>query len=244
MNTLLEIRDLQGGYVQYDILQGINLTIQSGETVGIIGLNGSGKSTLAAAIMNMLPYRKGDIYYQGEDITSLPTWKLPSCGIAMMQQGGRVFPSLSVMEHLELVLGRETKTGMERLAEMVPLLAKPKHKLRHMMADHLSGGQKHQLALAMTLALNPSLMILDEPSAGLTPRAIDDMYLIIDAICRQEGTAILLIEQVVAKAVEHSNRCLLIQLGTIAKEFIHPDIKDVDEAMFASYIATNQNQIN
>lgn len=235
---LLEIKDLYGGYKQgTTILNGVNMAVMPGEAIGIIGLNGSGKSTLAAAIMNMIPFRDGNIIFDGKDITSLPTWQLPANGIAFMPQGGRVFPSLSVWEHLELVLGRDVKAARDRLAPILPLLANSKYKLRHMMADRMSGGQKHQLALALTLAQNPRLVILDEPSAGLSPRAVDEMYLIIDAICRNEDTAILLIEQVVAKAVEHCDRCLLIQQGSIKREFTNHDLKEVDEALFFSYLA-------
>lgn len=242
MSALLEIKDLSGGYTQgIEILHGINMTIQSGETVGIIGLNGSGKSTIAAAIMNLLPFRKGSIVFKGEDITYLPAWQLSNQGIAIMQQGGRVFPSLSVWEHMELVLGQNTKNRVEQLAEIIPLLANTKSKLRHMMGDRMSGGQKHQLALAMTMAQNPRFVILDEPSAGLSPRSIDEMYTIIDSICSKASTAVLLIEQVVAKAVEHCDRCLLVQLGTIVREFIHPSISEVDNAMFDSYVTIHKD---
>lgn len=229
MSEILKINNLWGGYQEgVDILRGISMEVQQGEAVGIIGLNGSGKSTFGKAIMNMIPVRKGEILFEGEDITALSTSELSHRGISIMQQGGKVFRNLSVWDNLQLAgQGRSAQ-----LAEMIPLLQKPKSQLQHLMADKLSGGQKHQLSLAMTLANNPKLVILDEPSAGLSPIAVEEMYQMLRAVKEKLGVTIILIEQNIAKAVEFCERSVLIQQGFIPKVFMNDDLTEVEKHMF------------
>lgn len=228
MSEILKINDLWGGYKEgVDILRGISMEVQQGEAVGIIGLNGSGKSTFGKAIMNMIPYRKGEIIFEGEDITSLTTSQLSHRGIAIMQQGGKVFSNLSVWDNLQLAAQRNNS----QLIEVIPLLQRPKKELQHLMADKLSGGQKHQLSLAMTLAVNPRLVILDEPSAGLSPKAVEELYFILLAVKERLGITIILIEQNVAKAVGFCDQSLLILQGAIIADGL-TDIKTIESIMF------------
>lgn len=217
MSALLEIKDLWGGYTEgVDILRGINMEVQQGEAVGIIGLNGSGKSTLGKAIMNMIPYRRGQILFNGEDITGLRTDQLAQRGISIMQQGGRVFPNLSVWDNLQLA-ARSNNSNFSilnsQLVEIIPILQRPKRELQHLMADRLSGGQRHQIALAMAVATCPVLAILDEPSAGLSPKAIGDIYTMIHACISQFGLTIILIEQNILKTLNSCSQHFLISLG-------------------------------
>ena len=236
MSEILKINNLWGGYQEgVDILRGISLEVQQGEAVGIIGLNGSGKSTFGKAIMNMIPIRKGEIFFEGEDITSLTTSQLSHRGISIMQQGGKVFGNLSVWENLQLAAqGNKVQSSMSnvQLAELIPLLQRPKKELQHLMADKLSGGQKHQLSLAMTLASNPRLVILDEPSAGLSPKAVEEMYEMLCAIRKKLETTIVLIEQNIAKAIDFCNRSILIQQGGVSKVFDSNSISDIEQVMF------------
>lgn len=229
MSELLKINNLWGGYQEgVDILRGISMEVQQGEAVGIIGLNGSGKSTFGKAIMNMIPIRKGEIIFDGEDITALSTSELSHRGISIMQQGGKVFRNLSVWDNLQLA--GQGKSA--QLAELIPLLQRPKKDLQHLMADKLSGGQKHQLSLAMTLATNPRLVILDEPSAGLSPKAVEEMYQMLSAVKERLDITIILIEQNIAKAVEFCDSCALIQQGHVTKVFSNDDIIEVEKFMF------------
>ena len=234
MMQVLEIHNLRGGYIpELDILQGIHLSLNEGEVVGVIGLNGSGKSTLGKAIMNMIPRREGEIRFCGKSITSLTTHELAMQGIAIMQQGGQVFNTMSVWENLQLAFGDvQDREYIAQLQEIVPLLARPKKELQHTMADKLSGGQRHQLALAMTLARRPKLAILDEPSAGLSPKAVDEMYAILQQVRERLGVTILLIEQNIAKAIDFCDRSILLSQGTIAHEFIDGTLADVEKIMF------------
>ena len=231
---VLEIHNVRGGYIpELDILQGIDLTLSEGDVVGVLGLNGSGKSTLGKAIMNMIPRREGEIRFCGQSITSLATHELATHGIAIMQQGGQVFNTMSVWENLQLAFGDvQDKEYIAQLKEIVPLLARPKKELQHTMADKLSGGQRHQLALAMTLARQPKLAILDEPSAGLSPKSVEVMYQILQQVRERLGVTILLIEQNIAKAIDFCDRSILLSQGTIAHEFIEGSITDVEKIMF------------
>ncbi len=219
MSAILEIKDLWGGYQEgVDILRGITMEVQQGEAVGIIGLNGSGKSTLGKAIMGMVPYLRGSIVFEGEDITGLKTHELVHRGIAIMQQGGRVFPTLSVWDNLQLAKGNsQLSTFDSQLQEIIPMLRRPKRDLQRLMADKLSGGQKHQLSLAMTLATSPCLVILDEPSAGLSPIAVEEMYTMLRAIKERLAVSIILIEQNIAEAGKFCSKIILLQQGVFCK---------------------------
>ena len=245
MSEILKIKDLWGGYTEgVDILRGISMEVQEGEAVGIIGLNGSGKSTFGKAIMNMIPIRRGEILFDGEDITALSTSQLAHRGISIMQQGGRVFPNLSVWDNLQLAAQgknvqcsarpkdacyqRDARMFNVQLAEVIPLLQRPRRELQHLMADKLSGGQKHQLSLAMTLATNPRFVILDEPSAGLSPKAVEEMYVILRAVRDKTGVTIILIEQNIAKAVEFSNIEYLLRQGIFSRSFDNIDSINIE----------------
>ena len=231
---VLEIHNVRGGYIpELDILQGIDLTLSEGDVVGVLGLNGSGKSTLGKAIMNMIPRREGEIRFCGQSITSLATHELATHGIAIMQQGGQVFNTMSVWENLQLAFGDvQDREYIAQLKKIVPLFARPKKELQHTMADKLSGGQRHQLALAMTLARRPKLAILDEPSAGLSPKSVEEMYKILQQVRERLGVTILLIEQNIAKAIDFCDRSILLSQGTIAHEFIDGTITDIEKIMF------------
>lgn len=230
MSELLRISGLWGGYKEgVDILRGIDMSVAEGEAVGIIGLNGSGKSTLGKAIMNMIPFRKGEILLGGEDITPLPTYELAQRGISIMQQGGQVFRNLSVWENLQMAFGDKMDDGFGALQELIPMLRRPRKELSRTMADRLSGGQRHQLSLAMALATRPRLVILDEPSAGLSPKAVEEMYGILGAVREKMHVTILLIEQNVAKAVGFCDRTLVMVLGQVMES---TDVDDYERLLF------------
>ena len=233
MSAIVEIRNLNGGYQEgVKILQGVSLTIEHGETVGVIGMNGSGKSTLGKSILNLLPYRNGTIVFDGEDVTSLPTPMLSRKGIAMMQQGGIVFPTLSIYDNLKMAFHGKGKTDyVEQLKSIIPLLQQPERSLRHTMADKLSGGQRHQLALAMTLACHPKFVILDEPSAGLSPTAVNEMYEMLTKVKARFGLSIMLIEQNVTRAIEFSSRVVMLGQGVVIEEYNKINITDIEKRM-------------
>lgn len=234
MKELLQISGLKGGYVPgVNILQGIDMELHQGEAVGIIGLNGSGKSTLGKAIMNMIPYREGEIVFDGESIAHLSTSELARQGIAIMQQGGQVFRELSVWDNLQLSLGnKKNKTCISELKSLIPVWGMSEKELKGKMADKLSGGQRHQLALAMALAGSPRLLILDEPSAGLSPKAVEEMYGILEVVKRRMKVTIVLIEQNINKAIGFCDYCLLLEFGKKTCKVINKSIIEVESVMF------------
>ncbi len=219
MNTLLEIENLNGGYEKGtdEILKGINLTVSKGEAVGVIGLNGSGKSTLGKAIMNLIPYRSGKITFNGQNVGSKSSHELAQMGFAMMHQGGVVFSNLSVWQNLMLAgWGENTDDAYkQQLRNLIPLLQDSREKMSRTMADTLSGGERHKLALAMTLVRKPKLLILDEPSAGLSPTSVEEMYAILGEISRNPELSIILIEQNISRAVSFCEKCVLLEAGEI-----------------------------
>lgn len=235
MNEILKIKDLWGGYTEgVDILRGISMEVQQGEAVGIIGLNGSGKSTFGKAIMNMIPIRRGEILFDGEDITALSTSQLSHHGISIMQQGGRVFPNLSVWDNLQLASNSLRSISQKsKIKDIIPLLQLPKRELQHLMADKLSGGQKHQLSLAMSLFTNPRLVIFDEPSAGLSPKAVEDFFTLFRIIRDNYGITSILIEQNISKALENCNKVYIIKRGTTIQTN-HNSIQEIEILMFNS----------
>lgn len=225
MSKLLEIKDLCGGYQKdVNVLRHISISVEQGEAVGILGLNGSGKSTLGKAVMNLLPYRSGTVIFNGQDVSTASTHELAQMGIAIMHQGGTVFNNLSVWQNLQLALGNVSRTmetqNFASLQSFIPLLQRPKKELIRTMADKLSGGQRHELALAMTLARQPKLVVLDEPSAGLSPKAVEEMYGMLEKIRKAFRISILDIEQNTPKATKFCERCVMMVQGQIFQEII------------------------
>jgi ABC-type branched-subunit amino acid transport system ATPase component len=211
---MLQIKNLTGGYTKnHDILQGVNLDIAKGDCVGIIGLNGSGKSSLAKAILNILPYRSGEILFNGIDISKKSTRELSELGIALFMQGGRVFDELSVWENLSFAAS--SKKDLEGIKNFFIPLRFDNSKLFTMRADKLSGGERHSLALAMCILRNPELLILDEPSAGLSPVAVGEMYQNLDLFRKKKQLSIVLIEQNVARAIEFCSSVNILRDGKI-----------------------------
>jgi branched-chain amino acid transport system ATP-binding protein len=201
-DLLLEARNLTAGYVPgVDILNGTNLELHEGELIGVIGPNGAGKSTMLKAIFGLIPVRDGGVYLRGEEITSAKAHELVSKGIGYVPQNENVFPRLTVDENLEMGVYLATKRFHERrevVCEMFPRLAER----RKQRAGSLSGGERQMLAMARALMMDPSVLLLDEPSAGLSP-AFQDQVFIRCAQINEAGISIIMVEQ-------NANRCLQI----------------------------------
>lgn len=233
MDSVLEISHLSGGYLAgEDILHDISLKVSPGETVGIIGLNGSGKSSLGRALMNLLPYRSGSIEFVGKPVDGLSTHELSRLGIAMMYQGGSVFRNLSVRDNLRLAFDGLPSSERRRLVSKIPLLERSGGKWMFSGADKLSGGERQALSLAMVLARNPRLLILDEPSAGLSPGALEETYQLLEEVREDTGLSIILIEQNVTRAVSFSDRCLLMESGRLVSDLTNMSINEIESLLF------------
>ena len=233
-DAILKTTDLSGGYAKDEqVLKDINLEVARKEVVGVIGKNGSGKSTLGKALMNLIPIRGGQILFNGEDVTTWTTDSLARAGIALMLQGGTVFPGLTVRQNLDLAWGGQPDKDYQAfLKQVIPILQNQSWSLMHRNAEKLSGGERHELALAMALAHNPTLLILDEPSAGLSPKKVDELFLVLEKVrnWKNNKMAILLIEQNFARASAFCDRCVVVKDGTIQKEFSKKDLGLLVEA--------------
>ena len=217
---LLKLKNVKGGYkANKSVLKGIDLSIVENETVAVVGQNGSGKSTLAKAIFNMLPYLSGQILFDNKLLNEIPTEEIGKYGMAFFMQGGLVFPHLTVDENLELAGDGLSRSDFEKrqneLRRYFYLLKEENNRGQKMGASYLSGGEKQQLAMAMVLMKKPRLLILDEPSAGLSPGNVIKLYEMLSNIREKENMSILLIEQNVQFAFEFSDRTTLLRIGTI-----------------------------
>jgi ABC-type branched-subunit amino acid transport system ATPase component len=225
---MLKLENIHGGYrANHSILNGIHLSIAPNETMAIIGQNGAGKSTLAKAILGMLPYCSGSISFNGKSINNKNTIDIIQQGIAYFMQGGRLFPHLTVKENLVFAGRGQNKmnynNNLSRLKQYFDLIEN--NNKFELEASYLSGGEKHQLAMAMILINSPRFLILDEVSAGLAPQNTEKIYEVLEQIRREQEVTILLIEQNVDKAVAFSNRVALLKNGVIEK------ILDVNHAL-------------
>jgi neutral amino acid transport system ATP-binding protein len=209
---LLTVDEVHAGYVKdLDILQGVNFKIYSGELVVVIGPNGAGKSTLAKAIFGLLTPHRGKIIFDGNEITGLKSNQIVKRGMCYVPQISNVFPSLSVEENLEMgafVRSGSTKQLKQRIFELFPRLVER----RSQRAGTLSGGERQQLAMGRALMLDPQLLILDEPSAALSPQLVNSVFELIQQINR-EGISIILVEQNARKALAMADRGYVLESG-------------------------------
>ncbi len=220
---MLELKNIIAGYKKDNhILKGVDLTVAENEVVAIVGQNGAGKSTLAKAIMNMLPFISGEILFNGEDITGKSTQEIVGKGIQFFMQGGRIFPHLTVNENLNFSgLGLPKNDFKKRKKEVMSyfdLFQNGKMRRLNMQASYLSGGEQHQLALAMVLMKKPKILILDEPSAGLSPGNVKKLYDILIKVGKNENINLLLIEQNIKFALDNSNRTVVLDQGVICRD--------------------------
>jgi branched-chain amino acid transport system ATP-binding protein len=209
---LVEVRQVVAGYVPgVNILNGCDLVLTDGELVGIIGPNGAGKSTLLKALFGLIPIREGRVYLRGEDVTGLSAHKLVGRGIGYVPQNKNVFPRLTVEENLEMGLFLKPKQFNQRfafVAELFPIL-KDRRKQR---AGSMSGGERQMLAMGRALMMDPSVLLLDEPSAGLSPAYQDEVFI----RCRQinaAGVSIVMVEQNARRCLQICHRGYVLDQG-------------------------------
>ena len=228
---LLVVDDLVGGYVpEVDILKGVNLTVQEGELVGIIGPNGAGKSTLVKAIIGLLKVRSGTVSFGGEDITGRSTHELVGMGIGYVPQRANVFPSLSVEDNLRMGLYLNPRAWSERFKAITSTFPLLKQR-RSQKAGQLSGGERQMLAFGRALMTAPSVLLLDEPSAGLSPIMQDLVFEEVKGIA-SSGVSIVMVEQNARHCLGIADRGYVLDQGRNAytgtgQELLH-DPKVID----------------
>jgi branched-chain amino acid transport system ATP-binding protein len=229
---LLEIENVSLNYGRIRALHGISLTVDEGEVVALIGANGAGKTTTMRAISGLRPVAGGHIRFQGHDITRLRADKRVTRGISQAPEGRGIFPGMTVMENLEMGAysrrdGAAIAKDLDRVFGLFPRLAER----RRQPGGTLSGGEQQMLAVGRALMARPKLMLLDEPSMGLAPMLIQQIFAIITEI-NEQGTTILLVEQNAQQALSRADRAYVLETGRIVKsgtgaELLHdPSVKD------------------
>ena len=213
--ALLKVEDLNVYYGMIRALKGISFEVNKGEIVSLIGANGAGKTTTLHTITGLLHPKEGTVFYKGEEITRIPAHKIVSMGLVHVPEGRRIFQGLSVYDNL--LLGaysrkdkNEIKENMEKVLAQFPRLAER----RTQLAGTLSGGEQQMLAMGRALLSNPELIVLDEPSMGLSPLLVGEVFEIIKSF-REAGKTVLLVEQNAKKAMAISDRAYVLENGVI-----------------------------
>ena len=220
---LLEVRNLTVYYGSVQALNNIFLKVNKGEIVAMIGPNGAGKSTALKAICGLLKetggeIKKGDVIFEGKSIKGLPPYELVKMGISLVPEGRRIFPTMTVLENLEMgaYLNQDIKKNQEALEKVFEIFSVLKER-RNQKAGTLSGGEQQMLAIGRSLMLQPELLLLDEPSLGLSPNYVEDVFEKIKEINRA-GVSILLVEQNARMALEYAHRVYVFKIGEIFLE--------------------------
>jgi branched-chain amino acid transport system ATP-binding protein len=214
-DSLLEVRALDARYGDFQALFGVSIGVAEGDVVAVIGANGAGKSTLLRSIAGALPSRRDAIVFAGEPVGDLPAHAVVARGIALVPEGRRLFPSLSVEENLLIggQLGRPGPWSLDRVYGLFPVLKER----RHQPAPSLSGGQQQMVAIGRALMSNPRLLLCDEISLGLAPIVIRDIYSRIPAIVA-EGLSLVIVEQDIVQALKSARHVYCLQEGRVALE--------------------------
>ncbi|MEE8825993.1 MAG: ABC transporter ATP-binding protein [Eubacteriales bacterium] len=224
METILKVENLQVSYGMIKALKGISFEVNKGEIVALIGSNGAGKTTTLHSISGLIPTAGGRILYKGQDLTKVPGHKIVGMGIAQVPEGRRVFAGMSVLNNLKL--GAYTRKDKNEIAETLEYVYKrfPRLKERqNQLAGTLSGGEQQMLAMGRALMSHPDIVLMDEPSMGLSPLLVNEIFDIIEQI-HSEGTTVLLVEQNAKKALSIADRAYVLETGKIT---LSGDAKDL-----------------
>ena len=233
--AMLKVTDLEVCYGVIRAIKGISFEVNKGEVVALIGANGAGKTTILHTITGLISAEAGKIEYEGKDITKMPGHKIVSLGMAHVPEGRRVFSELTVLENLKL--GAYTRKDKEEIAQTLEKVYKRFPRLEErktQLAGTLSGGEQQMLAMGRALMSHPDIILMDEPSMGLSPIYVNEIFDIIREIS-ESGTTVLLVEQNAKKALAIADRAYVLETGTIALEGNADDLLN-DDSVKKAYL--------
>lgn len=226
--AMLEIKDIEVFYGMIQAIKGVSFEVNEGEVIALIGANGAGKTTILHSITGLIAPKKGEILFEGQDITSTPAHKIVSMGMAHVPEGRRVFAQLTVLENLKM--GAFTRKDKDEIEESMIRVYKRFPRLeerKNQMAGTLSGGEQQMLAMGRALMSRPRIILMDEPSMGLSPIFVNEIFDIIREVS-EGGTTVLLVEQNAKKALSIADRAYVLETGKIvldgkAKDLLNDD---------------------
>lgn len=226
--AMLEIKDIEVYYGVIQAIKGISFEVNEGEVIALIGANGAGKTTTLHTITGLLTPKSGSIYFEGKDITKTPAHKIVSMGMAHVPEGRRVFADLTVYENLKM--GAYTRKDKNEIAESLKMVYTRFPRLeerKNQMAGTLSGGEQQMLAMGRALMSHPKIIVMDEPSMGLSPILVNEIFDIIQKVSA-DGTTVLLVEQNAKKALSIADRAYVLETGKIVLEGNAKDLMNDD----------------
>ena len=233
--AMLEIKDLEVYYGMIQAIKGISFEVNEGEVIALIGANGAGKTTILHTISGLIAPKKGSITFEGQEITKIPAHKIVENGLAQVPEGRRVFPSLSVLQNLKL--GAYTRKDKKEIDDTLKMIYERFPRLeerKNQPAGTLSGGEQQMLAMGRALMSKPRIILMDEPSMGLSPIFVNEIFDIIKQVSAS-GTTVLLVEQNAKKALSIADRGYVLETGKIVKEGKASDLLN-DEAVKKAYL--------
>lgn len=233
--ALLEIKDLEVNYGVIKAIKGVSFDVNEGEIIALIGANGAGKTTILHTITGLIQAKKGSIVFDGKELTKTPPHKIVSMGMAHVPEGRRIFQQLSVLENLKL--GAYTRKDKSEIASTLKMVYERFPRLeerKNQVAGTLSGGEQQMLAMGRALMSKPRIILMDEPSMGLSPLFVSEIFDIIKVI-NESGTTVLLVEQNAKKALSIADRAYVLETGNIT---LSGDAKDLinDESVKKAYL--------